>query len=541
MKIKNYTRPLYSTYLEDNFVTIFKKDDWRLLSLRKESKIFSDQTLKLEMPLSISSNSKILAILSDKNILFYDKDLNLINKIKNKFYKFHLIKFVKDLNLFVLLDSINKLSFSINVDTFECKILDNLKFLKNNFLEFKDFDFLNGKYFFLNQSKPQVTIFDINNFKSSNFIKFGRGGFGKVRNPSSILIVNKKIYINDLHNYLIQKFDSNGKYINQIGKKGDGDFEFDLAYSTSYNEKKNNLICSDFNNDRVVSFDLNLNNFKVIADGKYSKGFFRRPSGIAFDSRGRCYVTNRSSGNIFLLNRNLKFISNCILPNPLKRPACIGIFYRSKDPYIAIIERQDLKSSMLAIYKIINNSTSFKLEKKLQNLNINDPQDMVVAQNGIIYIADTLNRRILRVDSIEETFTEVDLSKISQNPKILPKTVAINEKGEVFTADFDNLKIFKFDEMLNYQKKIDLGFLKKEHKVLRAIGFCKNKIFICTRGKNQVLFSNSERDLSNNKIEFIKENWNHPVKVVSFKDSVYFADKENDRVLFYNTISKKIF
>ena len=78
--------------------------------------------------------------------------------------------------------------------------------------------------------------------------------------------------------------------------------------------------------------------------------------------------------------------------------------------------------------------------------------------------------------------------------------------------------------------------------MIRAIGFCKDKIFLCTRGRNQVIFWDSEKKLENKfNINYVKSNWNNPVKIISYNDNVYFADKENDRVVGYNIVAKKIF
>jgi hypothetical protein len=96
--------------------------------------------------------------------------------------------------------------------------------------------------------------------------------------------------------------------------------------------------------------------------------------------------------------------------------------------------------------------------------------------------------------------------------------------------------------MLNLICEHDLNYLKNDHKVLRAIGFNKEKIFLCTRGKKQVIFFETENELkSRAKLNYIEDNWNNPVKIISYKDNIYFADKENDRIVGYNTITKKIF
>lgn len=545
MKIKNLTRPFYSCFIDNKLITVFKgRADWKIAqSTKYNSKVVSASSLDFKKPFRITSNSRTLAIQDYENkILFFDKDLGLINKFENFFQTRPLIKFIRQLNSFVLIDTFKKKTYYLDLKQSSFKKAHSLEFLQSNFLEFQDFDFFDGKYFFLNQSKAKVIIVDINKKKTSEFLKYGREGFGYVRNPSSIIIVDGQIFINDLHNYLIQKFSPDLRFIKQIGSKGNGNLMFDLSYFSSFDEKNNCFICSDFNNDRVVSFDLDLDNFKLIVDGKYTSEFLRRPSGIDFDTEGKCYVSNRSSGKISIFDEKLNFRETLNIDKSLNRPACIGILTNSNPNILAVLERSKPTQSCLSIYKILINQQKLLFIQKFKNINIIDAQDIIVSKNDILYIADTLNRKIIRLDIVNKSSSEVDLVKISKNPRILAKTISINEKDEIFTSDFDKFKIYKFDKMLNLICEYDLNYLKNDHKVLRAIGFNKEKIFLCTRGKKQVIFFETENELkSKAKLNYIEDNWNHPVKIISYKDNVYFADKENDRIVGYNTITKKIF
>lgn len=543
MNLKNLTRPLYTSFIDNTLITIFKRREWNIASINtKREKIISTFALGFERPIRATSSQHIFAVQDSKSrIFFFDKDLSLVKRLDKYINKSTLIKFIKELNSFVLIDTFLKKSYFLDLSTGNLKNGHELNFIGLDFTNFQDFDFFDGKYFLLNQSKAQVIVGNIYNSQVTKFLKFGRGGYGYARDPSSINIIDGEIFINDLKNYLIQKFDSNYEFINQIGSKGDGDYEFDLSYFSSFDQNNKRLICSDFNNDRVISLNLKLDNFELILKGKYEDGFYRRPSSIDFDKKGNCFIANRSSGNIFLANKDLNFITNINLNKTLHRPACIGILCNYVNPLMAIIERK-MSKSVLSIFEISNDRRSLTMIKKIDHLNINDPQDMIVSKKGIIYIADTLNRRILRVNLEEDAWKDVDLTNLSNNKKILIKTVSVNNKGEIFTADFNYFKIYKFDEKLNFICEYDLSYLKREHKVIRAIGFCKDKIFLGTRGRNQVIFWDSEKKLENKfNINYVKSNWNNPVKIISYNDNVYFADKENDRVVGYNIVAKKIF
>lgn len=54
----------------------------------------------------------------------------------------------------------------------------------------------------------------------------------------------------------VLKFDRNGKFISQIGKKGEAPEEYQMAVAINLNENKNNLIVADWSQMKIVSYDL---------------------------------------------------------------------------------------------------------------------------------------------------------------------------------------------------------------------------------------------------------------------------------------------
>ena len=111
MKIKNLTRPFYSCFIDNKLITVFKgRADWKIAqSTKYNSKVVSASSLDFKKPFRITSNSRTLAIQDYENkILFFDKDLGLINKFENFFQTRPLIKFIRQLNSFVLIDTFKK-------------------------------------------------------------------------------------------------------------------------------------------------------------------------------------------------------------------------------------------------------------------------------------------------------------------------------------------------------------------------------------------------------------------------------------------------
>ena len=86
------------------------------------------------------------------------------------------------------------------------------------------------------------------------------------------------------------KFDSNGKFIKEFGKWGNGDGEFDQPHALAF-DSKGQLYVGDRNNNRIQVFD---------QDGNFKEKFyqFSRPSGIYIDKNDNLYVADSESGSV---------------------------------------------------------------------------------------------------------------------------------------------------------------------------------------------------------------------------------------------------
>jgi len=86
------------------------------------------------------------------------------------------------------------------------------------------------------------------------------------------------------------KFDSNGKFIKEFGKWGNGDGEFDQPHALAF-DSKGQLYVGDRNNNRIQVFD---------QDGNFKEKFyqFSRPSGIYIDKNDTIYVADSESESV---------------------------------------------------------------------------------------------------------------------------------------------------------------------------------------------------------------------------------------------------
>jgi sugar lactone lactonase YvrE len=85
-------------------------------------------------------------------------------------------------------------------------------------------------------------------------------------------------------------FDKSGKYLREFGKKGTGPGEFDQPHALAFDSKER-LVVGDRSNNRIQILD---KNGKFIQEMKE----FSRPSGIFIDKNDTIYVADSESGSV---------------------------------------------------------------------------------------------------------------------------------------------------------------------------------------------------------------------------------------------------
>jgi streptogramin lyase len=112
--------------------------------------------------------------------------------------------------------------------------------------------------------------------------------------PNAVLVVsNGDIIISEGHggaNSRLIKFNKDGKFIKEIGKKGTAHGEFDQPHALAL-DSRGRLFVGDRGNNRIQILDL---------DGNFLEEWFQfsRPSGIYIDKQDNIYVADSESGSV---------------------------------------------------------------------------------------------------------------------------------------------------------------------------------------------------------------------------------------------------
>lgn len=172
---------------------------------------------------------------------------------------------------------------------------------------------------------------DINNIISYQFIPLETNNNSLIGNITDLKIVNNHIYINSDRDKLLV-FDLSGKFITQIGNKGNGPGEYNLISNFHIDTDKNILTIADGGQARMIYYNLknyahiNTKNIFYFVDCNWLSD-----GNIAwYFSRG--YEYNRNRYFVKITNQSLKEL-NFLYPMDmeLQYPVIAGSFFYTSD------------------------------------------------------------------------------------------------------------------------------------------------------------------------------------------------------------------
>jgi hypothetical protein len=246
-----------------------------------------------------------------------------------------------------------------------------------------------------------VYVTDLGNFRVQKFDNDGEylhswGSKGtdskNFAAPAGIAVRNGFVYVVDHDLNTVKKFDTIGNFITSWGSAGSDPGKFKLPNGIAVS-KDNFVYVVDTGNSRVQKFDSDGKFVKAISSSGIEEGKLLNPLGIAADDNGNIYVGD--SGN----NRIQKFTSD-------------GTFVKSFSA----------------------SSGGIKIS----------PDGVAIDSTGSIIVADAGNNRIVVMDKDGAVQLTFGTTGTTDGKFKIPKDVAVDSDGDLFVVDSSNHRIQKF-------------------------------------------------------------------------------------------------
>ena len=312
----------------------------------------------------------------------------------------------------------------------------------------------------------------------------------KINNPYGVAVDSAgNIYIADTSNHRIRKVDTSGN-ISTVAGNGTGGYSGDGILATSAElydpmgvavDSAGNIYIADSGNNRVRKVDASTGYISTVAGngtGGYSvdgilatSAELYNPTGVAVDSVGNIYIADSYNNRVRKVDTS-GYISTVAGTGPqgyngdgilatsaeLHQPNGVAVD-SAGNIYIADFSNQRIRkvnASTGYISTVAGDGTAaFNGDNSAANLaELNYPNGVAVDSAGNIYIADTINYRIRKVDASTGDISTVagkgapygysgDGGAAISAQLYNPEGVVVDSAGNIYIADSGNMRIRK--------------------------------------------------------------------------------------------------
>ena len=284
-----------------------------------------------------------------------------------------------------------------------------------------------------------ITQLDTVDAATHNFhLEWGNAGIktpGSFLSPQHLALDSENnVYVTDLGNARVQKFDPNGNFLTEWGSKGTEPGQFGHPSGIAISDEF--VFVVDNRNHNIQKFDLDGNH--IITWGEYGKssGSLNSPRGITISDDKFLYVVDNGNARIQKFTLNGEYVSE--FGQSGKRG---GGFI---NPVDIVINSEQFFVTDPAQNKIIVFDMKGNFKKEFNDsfggLSIN-PEGIVFDSYGNFYIVDYKNNRIIHYNDMFVPLSVFGNSGNAEGEFRFPKDVAMSSDGYLFVTDLSLIHI----------------------------------------------------------------------------------------------------
>lgn len=241
-----------------------------------------------------------------------------------------------------------------------------------------------------------------------------------------------RIFVADTGNNSVKIYDPNGTLLQEFGKFGRSEGEFDYPNTITVDDK--HIYVGEFKVGRIQIFDHHGNWIKAI-----NSSHLRTPlAPLSIDvNNSKLYVANRT-GEILIVDPQQaslikKFGKPGIAPGFLSYPN--GIFARNKKIFVS-----DSGNKRLQVF---SSEGKFIRELRGSDIGVSYPRGIDMDSKGQIYIADVFSNRIVILDEELNFLQKIGKRGLEEGEFNFPNSVSVFE-NRLYVADRENNRIVVF-------------------------------------------------------------------------------------------------
>jgi DNA-binding beta-propeller fold protein YncE/S-formylglutathione hydrolase FrmB len=216
------------------------------------------------------------------------------------------------------------------------------------------------------------------------------------------------VWLTDIGNHQVMKFDPEGKLLLSLGKKGqpgDAADQFDRPTDVAVSPSGEFYITDGYGNSRVLKFDRTGKLLKQWGTKGKGAGEFNLPHAIVLDAKGRLYVGDRENNRVQLFDRDGKFLEEW-----KESGAPYGLFLAGDRLFVA-----DGRANWVRVLGPDGKPLGRFGEKGTAAGQFQMPHMLCVDSRGDVYVAEVNNKRIQKFTAKASPPADVSDAKRDEN------------------------------------------------------------------------------------------------------------------------------